>query len=92
MPIYVWDEITYSFLFWMEHCGVWDRCILGFVKLVSIGIVILHRTVVNCSSTHEVPLLNTTLDVQLVFMTQSNTNAAGTYTLEKNADGALHKL
>ena len=23
-----------TFLFWMEHCGIWDRCILGFVKLV----------------------------------------------------------
>ena len=23
-----------TFLFWMEHCGVWSRCILGFVKLV----------------------------------------------------------
>ena len=20
------------FLFWMEHCGIWNRCILGFVK------------------------------------------------------------
>ena len=23
-----------TFLFWMEHCGIWTRCILGFVKLV----------------------------------------------------------
>ena len=23
-----------AFLFWMEHCGMWNRCILGFVKLV----------------------------------------------------------
>ena len=23
-----------TFLFWMEHCGIWNRCILGFVKLV----------------------------------------------------------
>ena len=21
-----------TFLFWMEHCGIWDRCILGFVN------------------------------------------------------------
>ena len=24
----------YTFLFWMEHCGIWSRGILGFVKLV----------------------------------------------------------
>ena len=23
-----------TFMFWMEHCGIWNRCILGFVKLV----------------------------------------------------------
>ena len=23
-----------TFLFWMEHFGIWNRCILGFVKLV----------------------------------------------------------
>ena len=23
-----------TFLFWMEHCGIWNRCILGLVKLV----------------------------------------------------------
>ena len=23
-----------TFLFWMEHYGIWSRCILGFVKLV----------------------------------------------------------
>ena len=23
-----------TFLFWMLHCGIWNRCILGFVKLV----------------------------------------------------------
>ena len=23
-----------TFLFWMGHCGIWNRCILGFVKLV----------------------------------------------------------
>ena len=23
-----------TLLFWMEHCGIWNRCILGFVKLV----------------------------------------------------------
>ena len=23
-----------TFLFWMEHCGIWNRCILGYVKLV----------------------------------------------------------
>ena len=23
-----------TFLFWMEHCGIWYRCILGFVELV----------------------------------------------------------
>ena len=23
-----------TFLFWMEHCGIWNRCILGFVELV----------------------------------------------------------
>ena len=21
-----------TFLFWMEHCGIWNRCILGFVN------------------------------------------------------------
>ena len=24
-----------TFLFWMGHCGIWNKCILGFVKLVS---------------------------------------------------------
>ena len=23
-----------TFLFWMVHCGIWDRCTVGFVKLV----------------------------------------------------------
>ena len=23
-----------TFLFWMEHCRIWNRCILGFVKLI----------------------------------------------------------
>ena len=23
-----------TFLFWMEQCGLWNRCILGFVKLL----------------------------------------------------------
>ena len=23
-----------TFLFWMVHCGIWDRCIVGFVNLV----------------------------------------------------------
>ena len=22
----------YTFLFWMAHCGIWNRCIVGFVK------------------------------------------------------------
>ena len=22
----------YTFLFWMVHCGIWDRCIVGFVN------------------------------------------------------------
>ena len=25
----------YTFLFWMEHCGIWNRCILGFVNQVN---------------------------------------------------------
>ena len=24
----------YTFLFWMLYCGTWDRCILGFVRLI----------------------------------------------------------
>ena len=24
-----------AFLFWIVHCGIWDRCIVGFVNLVS---------------------------------------------------------
>ena len=24
-----------TFLFWMVHCGIWDRCIVGFVNLVN---------------------------------------------------------
>ena len=23
-----------TFLFWMVHCGIWNRCILGFVRLL----------------------------------------------------------
>ena len=23
-----------TFLFWMVHCGIWDRCIVGFVRMV----------------------------------------------------------
>ena len=26
-----------TFLFWMEYCGIWDRCILGFVNWFSCG-------------------------------------------------------
>ena len=25
----------FTFLFWMEHCGIWNRCILGFVNEVN---------------------------------------------------------
>ena len=28
-----WTEMC-TFLFWMEHCGIWNKCILEFVKLV----------------------------------------------------------
>ena len=24
-----------TFLFWMVHCGIWDRCTLGFVRFIS---------------------------------------------------------
>ena len=24
----------YTFLFWMVHCVIWDRCIVGFVRLL----------------------------------------------------------
>ena len=24
-----------TFLFWIEHCGIWNRCILGFVNWVN---------------------------------------------------------
>ena len=30
------------FLFWMVHCGIWKRCILGFVKLVYWIKITLH--------------------------------------------------
>ena len=23
-----------TFLIWMEHCGIWNKCVLGFVKLI----------------------------------------------------------
>ena len=26
-------SISHNVPFWMEHCGVWNRCFLGFVKL-----------------------------------------------------------
>ena len=29
-----------TFLFWMEHCGILNRCILGFVKLVHYPVVL----------------------------------------------------
>ena len=36
-----------TFLVWMEHCGIWNRCILGFVnKVIStkyLGIPLFHR-------------------------------------------------
>ena len=42
----------FSFLLWMEHCGIWNRCILGFVKLVhcdqppssSYGVIVITRS------------------------------------------------
>ena len=33
-----------TFLFWMEHCGIWNRCILGFVKLVYWIPMLLRQT------------------------------------------------
>ena len=24
----------FTFLFWMVHCGIWNRCIVGFVRLI----------------------------------------------------------
>ena len=26
---------TWAFLFWMVHCGIWERCTVGFVNLVN---------------------------------------------------------
>ena len=34
----------YTFLFWMGHCGIWNRCIMRFVKLV-------YRIKFHCQST-----------------------------------------
>ena len=35
---YDWCIVVYgtgaTFLFWMVHCGIWDRCIVVFVRLV----------------------------------------------------------
>ena len=28
------EEKSTHFLFWMLHCGIWDRCIMGFMNLV----------------------------------------------------------
>ena len=32
-----------TFLFWMEHCGIWNMFILGFVKLVYHCLILLTR-------------------------------------------------
>ena len=29
----------YTFLFWMVHCGIWNWCIVGFVRLVYCGVL-----------------------------------------------------
>ena len=33
-----------TFLFWMEHCGIWSRCILGFVNWVNSPDLMRHDT------------------------------------------------
>ena len=35
-----------TFLFWIEHCGIWNRCILGFVKLVYHYATYISRTAI----------------------------------------------
>ena len=32
-----------TFLFWMVHCGIWDRCMMGFVNLVYLTYVFKYR-------------------------------------------------
>ena len=34
-----------TFLFWMEHCGIWNRCILGFVSLVNCSAINFVNTI-----------------------------------------------
>ena len=32
--ISIWTHTRLTFLFWMVHCGIWGRCIVGFVRKV----------------------------------------------------------
>ena len=52
-----------TFLFWMVHCEMWDRCIVGFVRLVyhwnpaySRCIITIVRYVLVCFFTWSLPM------------------------------------
>ena len=52
-----------TFLIWMEHCGVWNKCILGFVNYVN-WVYQLHPTDIvghNYLSLLSIPASGTTL-------------------------------
>ena len=50
-----------TFLFWMVYCGIWDRCIVGFVRLVNLSCLIGHipeyiYTVLVCVDLYQYPI------------------------------------
>ena len=41
-----------TFLFWMVHCGIWDRCIVRFVNLVNCCILHSNKITFHPSQSH----------------------------------------
>ena len=58
-----------TFLFWMEHCGISNRCILGFVKLLFWYFVQAKVTYHQlCQNTHTCPLIQISLIGKISFL------------------------
>ena len=66
-----------TFLFWMVHCGIWNGCILGFVKLV-------NWVIIGAGNALSLIRRHTT--------TRTNTGSSANRLLETRLDGILSKF
>ena len=74
----------YTFLFWMKHSGIWNRCILGFgnycqfsnIRRILVGnLIVDHSNVVGASPVDAAPTSSSCLDLTAGLMDWAKTTA-----------------